>query len=142
MKRSDVVSAAKAWLGTKYEHQHRSKTAGVDCAGLVIAVAKDLNLVEQDFDVNGYDRVPDGKSLLAYCDRFMQRVEINDARDGDVVVIRWESDPQHLGFLVPYIVPGHHALIHSINGRGVIEHRLTPQLKRKIVAAYRLPGVE
>jgi cell wall-associated NlpC family hydrolase len=66
IERSAIVTAARSWLGTPYRHQHRERGVGVDCAGLVIGVARQLGIVPADFDVNGYSRQPDG-SLLAHC---------------------------------------------------------------------------
>ena len=49
-----VVAQARAWLGTPWRHQGRSPR-GVDCAGLVVLVARALGLA--DHDVAGYSRL-------------------------------------------------------------------------------------
>ena len=72
--RADVVAEARTWLGTKWIHQHRAKGQGVDCAGLIICVVRDLGLLSADFDINGYSRMPDG-TLLAVCDEHMDRID-------------------------------------------------------------------
>ena len=36
--RTDVVAAAREWLGTPFHHQARLRGVGVDCVGLVIGV--------------------------------------------------------------------------------------------------------
>lgn len=145
MTRDEVVAAARGWLGTRYAHQGRLRRVGVDCAGLVIGVARELGIVEKRFDVNGYARTPDGVSLMAECSRFMLRIPVRDGSPGDVIVGRFENDPQHLAFLGDYLHGGL-SLIHALNrssGRGsVIEQRLDPRLPFKPVACFVLPGIE
>ena len=63
---ADVVAAARAHIGTPWQHQGRLRGVALDCAGLVIMVARDLGIVEPDFDIRGYGRAPDG-TMLAYC---------------------------------------------------------------------------
>lgn len=146
--RVDVVREAREWKDapTPYRHQHRAKGVGVDCAGLIIGVARELGIVAPDFDVNGYARTPDGRTLFAECDRWMTRIAIADMRPGDVIVIRWELDPQHLGFIADYPYGDNVSVIHALgtaDGKGwVREHRLTPQLRDKALRAYAMPGVE
>lgn len=135
LNKADIVREARSWVGVPYVHQHRSRQ-GVDCAGLVIVVAKKLGLVSKDFDVNGYDRVPDGFSLIQNCNQYLKKT--TDPEPGDIVVIRWENDPQHLAIVGDYLHGGL-SIIHALN-RGskgqVIEHRLTSDLRRNIVAVY------
>lgn len=143
--RADVVAEARTWLDTPYAHQHRAKGVAVDCAGLIVGVARELELVAPDFDVNGYARTPDGRSLLELCDRFMTRVRLGDLKPGHVLVIRWERDPQHMGILGDYLVGGL-SLIHALgtaDGKGrVVEHRLNAQTMAKAIRGYALPKVE
>ena len=54
-----VVAQARTWLGTPWRHQGRSPR-GVDCAGLVVLVARALGLA--DHDVAGYGRHSSGHS--------------------------------------------------------------------------------
>lgn len=142
--RAEVVSAAQSWLGSPYGHQQRMHGVAVDCAGLVIGVARQLGLVGDDFDVSGYARVPDGHSLLAACEQHMTRVAMEAMQPGDVVVVRFDAEPQHFGILSPY-KHGGLAVIHAASKyRKVIETRLlfgTSPRSMKFVAAYQLPGV-
>lgn len=138
--RADVVAEARTWLQTPWVHQHRTKGLAVDCAGLIIGVARQLALVAPDFDVNGYARQADG-SLLEHCDRFMQRIHRQTMRPGDVLVLAVESDPQHMGILGDYRHGGL-SLIHAASAAGrVVETRLMFARNLQYVAAYALPGV-
>ena len=43
---NDIVTEARTWVRTPYHHQARLKGVGVDCAGLVIGVARRDNAEE------------------------------------------------------------------------------------------------
>lgn len=140
-----VAQQARLWLGTPYGHQQRMRGVLVDCAGLVIGVARELGIVPAGFDVTAYPRTPDGVSLLEHCDRWMRRVDLAGLQVGDVIVIRWARDPQHMGIVGDY-VHGGHSMIHAYSdgsrrGGEVIEHHLGPAYLARFVAAFRMPGV-
>jgi cell wall-associated NlpC family hydrolase len=144
IERADIVAEARAWLKTPYMHQQRMKGIGVDCAGLVIGVARNLGMVAADFDVNGYSRQPDGFSLMAHCERWMRRIDRDEMQLGDVIVTRYDADPNHFGILADYLHGGL-SVIHALgtrDGRGhVLEHRLDAGTLARFVAAFKLPGV-
>lgn len=140
----DIANEARTWVGTKFVHQARLKGVGVDCGGVLIGVARALRRVAPDFDIKGYPRTPDGKSLLEHCDRWMTRISKSEMTVGDVIVIRWAHDPQHIGIVGDYLHGGL-SMIHAFSdpdGNGsVIEHHLDASYLKRFVAAYRLPGV-
>lgn len=146
--RLEVVAAARTWLGTPYEHQHRMKGHGVDCAGLVIGVARELGLVATDFDINGYARVPDGKSLIEFCDRFMDRIPMALLLPGHVLVYQFVAKlgPQHMGIVGDYKHGGLSIIqaLGTTDGKGdVREWNISrPRKDWKPVQAYSIPGVE
>lgn len=143
--RAMVVAEARSWLRTPWQHQARMKGVGVDCAGLIIGVARNLGLVPADADVTDYARKPDGVSLLRHCRQWMLLIEPRNARAGDVIVIRFDVDPQHMAILGD--APGGGlAMIHALDRPGhkggeVIEHRYAPFYLPVTMAAFRLPGV-
>lgn len=139
-----IARQAREWLGTPYGHQQRMRGVLVDCAGLVIGVARELGLIAPEFDITAYPRSPDGKSLLEHCNQWMTRIAKNEMQPGDVIVIRWAKDPQHLGIVGDY-VHGGLSMIHaysdgSSHGK-VIEHHLGPAHLARFVASYRMPGI-
>lgn len=143
--RAAIVAEARSWLGTPWQHQARSKGVGVDCAGLVIGVCRALGLVTVGMDVSHYPRTPDGRSLLAHCDEWMRRIPAAAAQPGDVFVMRFDVHPQHLAIAADY-AHGGLSIVHALDSRDrtrarVVEHRLSPDLRAGIVAAYALPGV-
>ena len=136
-----IVTEARRWLETPFHHQARLHGVGVDCVGLVIGVARALGLVAPDFDVAAYPRTPDGKSLMHLTDAHMTRIHEADMQPGDVVVVAFAKDPQHLGIVGDYRHGGLSIIhAHSIAGR-VIETRLLFGPHMRFVAAYSLPGV-
>lgn len=131
---ADVVAAARAWLATPWRHQGRSRGLGCDCAGLVIGVAHDLGLT--DFDFTAYGRTPHADTLRALCDAHMQRIERAAVRPGDIYLMRWLAEPQHLAIATDL------GIVHAYAAaRRVVEHRLDDTWSGRIVQAYRLPGV-
>jgi cell wall-associated NlpC family hydrolase len=139
---SEVVAKAREWLGTPFQHQQRTKGLAVDCAGLLIGVARELQLVEADFDVGGYARQPDGVSLLRSCDQYMTRLQRDQLRPGHVIVVSYDAHPGHIGILGDY-AHGGLSMIHAAMKSGrVIETRLMFSSHMRFAAAYNLLGVE
>lgn len=139
--RPEIIAAAREMIGVPWVHQGRSER-GLDCGGLLVtAIAKRFALT--DADVVGYDRMPDGKTLKAICDEHMMPIRIDEIQPADVVLmIGPMRRPQHLALVTDYPWGGL-AILHAAADHGkVIEHRLNANLARRIVAAYRLPGVD
>ena len=141
-QRTKIVEAARAWLDTPFHHQARLKGVGVDCVGLVIGVARELALVPQDLDVLGYPRTPDGTSLMATMRQHMTEIDRAAMQPGDVIVVSFDRDPQHLAILGDYRHGGL-SIIHAAGNTGrVIETRLMFSSAMTFVAAFALPGVQ
>ena len=138
--RAAIVVEARSWLDTKFQHQARIKGVACDCAGLVIGVCKALGLT--DFDKADYSRIPDGVMLKATCDAEMTPITIDAIQPGDVLLFRFDGHPQHLAIVGDY-AHGGLSIIHAYSlARKVTEHRLDDVWRSRIVAAYKLPGVE
>lgn len=96
--RADFIATVRSYIGTPYVHQGRRPGVGMDCPAPIILAGRAHGLLPHDFDVNGYDPMPDGKTLLAWCDRYMRRV--SNPEPGDVIVVHFKGGrPQHLGVL-------------------------------------------
>lgn len=137
---ADVVRAARAHLGSPWVHQGRTPGVALDCAGLVICVARELGIVGSDWDINGYAPVPDG-SMLRLADQHMQRISTLEL--GAVMVMATQADPQHVGIVADYRHGGWsivHAHAMSQPPR-VVETRLMFARSLRLIGAYRLPGV-
>lgn len=137
MIRAQIVAAAREWLDTPYVHQGRLLGVGVDCAGLIVGVARTCGL--SDYDVSGYARIPDGSSLQAACDETMTRAD--EPQLGDVLLFRFERQPQHLAFVADYAYGGL-SIVHAYAPAGkVVETRFDEQWQRRLVQTYVMPGV-
>lgn len=134
--RESVVACARSYLSVPYHHQGRIR-AGLDCIGLAIAVCRDLEL--GNFDFQAYSREPDGVTLLREIEKICTPVE--RYQPGDLLTFRIRRLPQHCGIATDLM--GELGLIHAYQSLGqVAEHALTDWWVERIVAAYRLPGVE
>lgn len=146
--RAEVVAEARRWIGTPYVHQGRQRGIACDCAGLIGGVAVALGLLPADWwetafdpEFAGYARVPDGDALLHIAARFLTPIEPAQAGPGDVVLIRWRRDPQHFGLVADH-PEGGLSVIHAASQQGrVLEQGLREAWQRRMVGAYRLPGV-
>jgi len=92
--RQEIINAARNYLGVRYKHQGRTRF-GLDCLGLVVRVAHDLSLSNEDS--TDYGSVPDGKRLMREMDA---RLDITmNAKPGDVLLMRFDKNPQHLAIM-------------------------------------------
>ena len=139
--RADVVTQAREWIGTPFQHQQRTKGVAVDCAGLVIGVCRALGLVAPAFDVGGYARQPDGVSLIKTCNEYMTPVREDDMQPGDAVVVAYDKAPGHMGILGDYRHGGLSIIHAAMKPPRVIETRLLFTKQMRFIAAYRLPGI-
>lgn len=137
--RAAIVAEARSWLGTPFMHQGRLKGVAVDCAGLVIGVARELGL--PIVDVGGYGRIPQRAQLEAELAAQMDPVALRELGAGDVILLRIEREPQHLA-IVSELEPL--SAVHAFNQKGLarcVEHALDPRWQRRILGAWRYRGV-
>lgn len=140
--RECVVAQAREWIGTPFGHQGRLPGVRLDCIGLVICACWELGIKPRSFNFKAYPGVPDGHSLIAAADEHMTRIRPADMQPGDVAVFHFGRHPQHLGIVGDYLHGGL-SLIHAAQQEGrVIEHHLDPSHMKRLVGAYRLPGVD
>jgi cell wall-associated NlpC family hydrolase len=135
---ADICTAARAWIGTRWEHQGRSRE-GVDCAGLILKVAHELGLTE--FDTADYAPQATDETMLALCREHMQAVDLADLRPGDVVVMAFDAN-RHLAFVGDYLYGGL-SLIHAYSQapRRVVEHRFADDWVARVRGCFRFPEV-
>lgn len=139
--RDDVVTAARRWIGTPYEHQASCLGAGADCLGLVRGIWRELCGAEPmvmpaytpDWSEPARDEV-----LLRSIAQFFPVVDEGFTR-GDVLVFRLKKGgvAKHLA-----IVSGAYPnakIIHAYSGRGVVETPLSTHWERRIAGVFRFP---
>jgi len=111
-KRQAIIDTARTWIGTPYHHQGRSKSAGIDCIGLIVGVAADLGLKFNDY--TDYQRFPDGVTLVAELSK--QATQTDEPHPGDIVCFKITQLPQHVA-----ILSSKNTIIHAYAPHGVVE---------------------
>lgn len=143
VNRAAIVDEARAWLGTRWQHQASLKGIGCDCIGLVAGVARELGIeAAAEFyaspNLRTYGRSAH-PALIEGCERLLDRIDLADTDLGDVLVMKFETEPQHFGIVSnlepPYMV---HAFAQA---RKVVEHRIDALWLSRILRAYRFRGV-
>ena len=132
MTETDIIQLARAQLGTPFKHQGRVPGLALDCAGLFVVVASALGL--QVLDEQGYGRTP-WQGLLEQCiarQPFLREVPKGEMRAGDVLLMRFTGEPQHIAIHAGATV------IHAYESVGrVVEHRLADVWRARVVRVYR-----
>jgi NlpC/P60 family putative phage cell wall peptidase len=147
--RAQVLVEAREWIGTRYQHQAHQKRVATDCGGLVYGVGAKLGLFPRDVSqipespsFVGYARQARNGSLMRACELLMTEIPFEMAQPGDVFLMKFDGEPQHVGFFGAYQYGGF-SLIHSYaNARKVVESRMDEQWRSRIIATFVLPGVE
>ena len=139
----DVVIKGREYLNVAWRHQGRSPITGLDCAGLIIQVGLDLNLLVEDYNYTNYGREPDGKLFIAEFNRRLNRVvNLNKRQEGDVLIFRQGAYPAHCGFFS--IKNGVEYLLHSngsLNVLKVTEHVFNDKWQKQLVCVFRFKGI-
>lgn len=95
-----IAAFAMAHLaGTPYLHQGRvyGPQGGIDCFGILIAIAKRFGFEHKDY--LDYSRDVDGSQIEERLEEYCDRVDQKDSRDGDILLfwIETPENPQHFG---------------------------------------------
>ncbi len=140
----DMIACARSHVGVRFAHQGRS-IHGVDCLGLLILTAQQLQLRfegkgAEELDVPHYGTRPDVLLLKEKLDTHLVPVAFAQVREGDVVLLKIDGSPQHLALLTDYPMQGELGMVHAYApARKVVEHRYDALWRRETYAAYRLP---
>jgi cell wall-associated NlpC family hydrolase len=139
---TDLVSAARARLGTRFRHRGRSSKY-TDCAGLGVLIYADCGVALPDYRL--YGREPNKDGLVDYVTAALGQpvavapVSLPDIRVGDVIVLRFDVEPHHVAIVANYIFGGF-SMIHADGHTGkVIEHRMAPDHVKRITHVFRRP---
>ena len=131
--RHQIVEEARTYLGTKHIHQARLKGVGVDCAGMLIGVAKTLNAIPPNYVFDNYSEQNDGSDLRNELLKFCYEISLDEILPGDIVTMSVYGNPQHCGFITDV------GLIHALDY--VVETNISDKWRDRFVAAYRINGV-
>jgi hypothetical protein len=134
-----LVTEARTWRNTPFLHQGRLKNLGVDCAGFIGEVAKNVGIeVEIPHD---YKPQEDGTAMMGLLSKHLDFVSTEDVQPGDVLALidealRFPDIPRHLAF-VTEVRAGTIFLIHA-SEHGVREHRTNEHWRKRIHSVWRL----
>jgi NlpC/P60 family putative phage cell wall peptidase len=136
---SEIVSAARGWIGTPYQHQASLKGVGCDCLGLVRGVWREC-VGDEPEGVPSY--APDwaeagGDEALASAGR-RHLLPVMDLKfePGDVLLFRWKP---HLPAKHAGIATSHLRMVHAQEGVAVAEIDLAPWWLRRLAFVFRFP---
>lgn len=139
MTRTEIVAAARLWVGTPYRHQAATPGAGCDCLGLVRGVWQALYgapaPVLPNYRADWRD-MRHADELLALAERLLVRTA-GEPQAGQVLLFHLGRTalPRHCG-----IAAGHGRFIHAQEGLGVIEANFTEGWRRRLAGLYEFPG--
>ena len=142
MRRGEIVTAARGWLGTPYQHQASRRGSGTDCLGLVRGVWRETVGPEPE-PVPPY--TPDWAdlgetdALHEAARRWLIEIAPGHAAAGDVLLFRMGTGcaAKHCA-----VMTGPDTIIHAYWGRSVCATRLVPWRRRRIAGAFSFPGLE
>lgn len=135
-----LVKSAREWIGTPFHLHGRIKHKGCDCIGLIIAIAKKLNLYSKSGDqLSNHDffdyTLEDGQILKSFLNKHLYKKDYYDI--GDVLLLQSTQTIYHCGIVGNYKIISNKSLIHScIIREKVIEHRILNPLEKKILGIY------
>ena len=136
-----LVAAARGFLGVRFKHQGRDAAEGLDCLGLLLAVAHEVGLHVED--ERRYGSKPDTEFLQQRLEAYLSRITSHESRitTGDILLLAIDGRPQHLAMVTDYPVAGEWGIIHAYApARKVVEHRLSNDWKQKIAGVYVIPA--
>ncbi len=135
VSRDQIVQEALSWRGVRFRHQGRTRAHGVDCAGLVIAVAQELGLSE--FNVVNYRKEPDQQQFIQHFKDQMREKPVLDREPGDIVLLRDNIFTCHTA-----ILDYHNYMIHAFaTRRKVVREQITNDWISNMTYCFAFPGV-
>lgn len=140
MTGDDVANAAARWIDVPYRHQGRT-TFGVDCAGLIIAVAAELGLHKAAgyTDRTDYPRQPTTTNMMELLRTYCNHRRGFDPQVGEILHFSFAVLPQHVA-----IYTHNDRIVHAYNSgrRCVIETSYAGKWPKRLHSIYRFKGVD
>jgi NlpC/P60 family putative phage cell wall peptidase len=142
LERTDIVAAARGWLGTPYHHQASMRGVGTDCLGLVRGVWREIYANDAELPpayTRDWAEASGQETLLAAAGRHLAETTPAAARPGDILVFRLRAGlvAKHTG-----IMSAPSAFIHAMEGAPASEVPLGAWWQRRIAGVFSFPGVQ
>lgn len=136
--RKQIEAEALSWRDVPWRHQGRTRK-GVDCVGLIVEVAKSLQLM--DYDCLGYARTTRQEEFVKHFKAFMKQKPVTSRKKGDILLLRDGTYAGHSAILGEMY--GKEALIHSYAGRRkVVQEPLTPEILSRVTYCFEFPNIQ
>lgn len=141
--RTQIADEARKLIGTPYIHQGRSVESGIDCVGVIVVVANNLNYWD-GFDYIEYHSRPDPAVLLREMRDKFDEITVEESQEGDIILLRLPKDAEatHVGILVKGLYEM--TLIHALRDQTTAMVVEEPYRRRKKygVCGFRFRGVK
>jgi len=137
--RAQLIEKARSYIGTKWRHQGRTRQ-GIDCLGLMLVPAFELGLCDYPDQYN-YPRRATSRELIEISRLWAQEVRlgpggIDAMKDGDVLVLRDHTFPQHVGMVTS--MNGQRSLLHSsLAHRRVVEEYINQDHRQRALTTFK-----
>ena len=138
---TDIVEAARSWIGTPYQHQASVNGVGCDCLGLLRGVWRALQGEEPEAPPPYAPDWAEGRGAETLRDalaRHLAPVAPSDIAPGDAVLFRMArgGPAKHCGIVAAW--DGRLTLIHARQNRRVMEEALSPFWRSRLAYAFRI----
>jgi NlpC/P60 family putative phage cell wall peptidase len=142
LTRTRTVAETRTWIGTPYQHQASLKGVGCDCLGLVRGVWRGVIGAEPESApayAPGWAEAANGEPLAEAAARHLVAINCTAFAEGDVLLFRWRANmpAKHAA-----IVTASDLMVHAHDGAAVAEVAIAPWWRRRLVYAFRFPGVD
>lgn len=139
-----IVTAARAWLGTPYQHQASVKGEGADCLGLVRGLWRETRGEEPEAPPAyrpDWAEVGGEETLLEAARRWLVERPVAEMRPGDVLLFRMaEGAPVKHCAILSAVEGPEPRMVHAYWGRAVVESWMGPWWMRRLAAVFAWPG--
>jgi cell wall-associated NlpC family hydrolase len=116
-QRSNIVRAAKDWLGTPYHHHARIKHAGADCAMFPLAVYQECGVLPREYRPPQYSvqwHLHRSEELyLTEIEKFVVEIQ-TPPEPGDFIVFRFGRTFSHGAIVVEWPIVIHSYIPHGV----------------------------
>lgn len=132
-----IITAARGWLGTPYQHQASVKHVGADCLGLIRGVWREIYGQEPCIMPNytpDWAEAQGVETLMLAAQSLLTPIALEDIEPSDLLLFRWKEDnpAKHCGILT-----APNSFIHAHDGAFVTEVAFASWWQRRIAYAFR-----